>query len=501
MLRHLTILLFLCLRFGVATLASPHYTYTAGCASAYRHFMSLQLAEGRQILNLEQKNDPNNLLATYLADYDDCLLLLINCNPADYEARSTAMSRRLSQLGSGSTQSPWYLFCLSGAYLHRAIVNIRFGEQYQAAFNFRKSYALLKENQRAFPSFEYNEVTAGLLEAVVGSLPGSYKWLAAVFGMKGNIASGTARLHHFVSTHNGSHPLYAETVLYHIYCKFYLLAAHADAWQQLASPQAADNLLYAYIKTNIALDYRKADDALATLQNLHKAQQFTTYPVFYYQQAMALYTRCDTACVPYFDRYLRHNKSDLFIKDTWQKKAIAYYLAGNMAMASYCKQQIARYGTTRIDADKQAQRFAQNTTWPNKSLLQARLLIEGGYPERAKTVLLSIDTNSMTAIADRAEYYFRLGRVHEEVGQQQGASAQLKTALAHYRQAVSIGNGRKEQFAARAMLHTGKIYEELGMHAEAVAAYNDCLEMPAHDFQNSIDQQAKSGLNRLEHAK
>jgi hypothetical protein len=44
----------------------------------------------------------------------------------------------------------------------------------------------------------------------------------------------------------------------------------------------------------------------------------------------------------------------------------------------------------------------------------------------------------------------------------------------------------------------GKIYELLEMNNEATTMYRECLDMPAHDFQNSIDQQAKSGLNRIE---
>jgi hypothetical protein len=36
------------------------------------------------------------------------------------------------------------------------------------------------------------------------------------------------------------------------------------------------------------------------------------------------------------------------------------------------------------------------------------------------------------------------------------------------------------------------------MDKEAVAMYTRCVNMPEHDFQNSIDQQAKAGMNRIE---
>jgi tetratricopeptide (TPR) repeat protein len=114
-------------------------------------------------------------------------------------------------------------------------------------------------------------------------------------------------------------------------------------------------------------------------------------------------------------------------------------------------------------------------------------------------ILLKIEKHQLENPADRAEYHFRLGRVYEEMALSTAKSQLTKQALAQYRDAMTEGKDRKEQFAARAALHMGKIYERLGVYAEAVTMYRLCLDMPEHDFQNSIDQQAKSGINRIEH--
>jgi tetratricopeptide (TPR) repeat protein len=136
--------------------------------------------------------------------------------------------------------------------------------------------------------------------------------------------------------------------------------------------------------------------------------------------------------------------------------------------------------------------------WPNRALLQARLLIEGGYNEKALVLLQGIAKGQLQGAADRSEYCFRLGRVYEELARKPGGGQYFKQALAQYREAMKEGAGRREQYAARAALHMGKIYETLNLPAEALAMYNECLNMPDHDFQNSIDQQAKSGINRVE---
>ncbi len=476
------------------------YTYTDNCAKAYNHFMALRLAEGHTLIQHELRTDPRNLMAAYIADYEDCILLLVNCNVEDYKKRADRMDKRLTLLESGDASSPWYRFCNSGMYLHRAIVNVRFGEQYKAALNFRRSFALLKENQRLYPTFEYNTIIAGLQEAVVGSLPGSYKWLASVFGMKGSVRKGTERLGAFVSGHNATQPLYTETMLYYLYARFYLLAEQQEVWSILTGPKfsTADNLLHVFVKTNIALDLRHSDEALETLKAAAKEEGYSSYPVFDYQYGMALLTKCDTNCVRYFERYLKNNKSDIFIKDAWQRMAFAWHVAGMSNRAEYCRKQILGQGTARLDPDKQAQRFAESGMWPNRTLLQARLLIEGGYYEKALGLLQKIGKADMQTQPDKAEYSFRLGRVYEELAKRPGSGFRYSDALTQYKDAMKEGKDRSEQFAARAALHIGKIYELLGMNKEATMSYHECLDMPSHDFQNSIDQQAKSGLNRIE---
>jgi len=481
--------------------ATPYtYEYTANCDKAYQCYLALHLQEARAYIAAETSANPNNLMPVYLADYEDCILLLLNCSRADYDQRAAHLDERLRQLNKGSSNAPWHRLCKAGIYLHWAIVNIRFGDNYKAAINFHKSFALLHENQELFPSFEYNNVFAGLQEAVVGSLPGSYKWLASIFGMKGSIKNGTGKLSAFVSTHNASQPLYTETVLYYIYARFYLLAEQKEVWNFLSSPQfpVHNNLLATFAKANIALDYRRAEDAIAILQASTTDPDYHKYPLLDYQYGAALLSRLDTAAVIKLQQYLATNKSDIYIKDAWQKMAYAWYVNGNMAKARYCIEQAGIKGSTRIDADKQANRHAKEDTWPLMPLLQARLLIEGGYYTRALAILQHINQAALTSPADKAEYNFRLGRTYEELAAAGNGKQYYPLAFAQYRTAIAMGSGRHEQFAARAALHMGKMYEQLGMTPEAIDKYKECLDMPSHDFQNTIDQQAKAGINRVE---
>lgn len=472
--------------------ANYTYNYSARCAHAYQLYMSLHLDEGTAEIKQELMHDPYNLMATYLADYDDCLLLLFNGDQHDYEQRHSHMDARLQLLERGDESSPWYRLCRAGIYMHWAFVYIRMGENFKAATSFRKSFSLLKENQKRFPNFEYNNIFWGVEVAAVGAIPDDYKWIASIFGLHGDVKKGMHYLQNFLDTHNQQDILYSEAAIYTCYLRFYLLTQHDEVWNYLNSSKfpTQNNLLNQFVKTNIAVNHRKADAALACLHEVQSEPQYNRFPVFDFEMGNALLLKLNLNCISYFKRFLSRYNGKLFVKDTWQKLALAYYLQGNMHDAMACREKIKTQGTTDVDADRQALRFAKNTDWPDLRLLQARLLIDGGYYKSALERIGSLKENDFKDVPDKLEYLFRLGRIYDELGND-------SRAMQYYQSTISLGKERPEYFAARAALQMGFIYEHAGKARDAIRCFNEALEMPRHDYQNSIDQQAKAGVNRL----
>jgi hypothetical protein len=126
--------------------------------------MNLQFADGNETIRQEMRTNPYNLMATYIADYADCLLLLFNGDKKDYEQLHRHLEDRQDLLSRGDASSPWYRLCKGGIYMHWAFVYVRMGEEFKAANNFRKSFALLKDNKEQYPDFEYNNIMFGLDE-------------------------------------------------------------------------------------------------------------------------------------------------------------------------------------------------------------------------------------------------------------------------------------------------------------------------------------------------
>lgn len=491
-MRGIIFLIILLLSAPVVFAGQYHYRYTDNCSDAYIQYLSLDPEAGREKIKKELITDPYNLMATYISDYDDCLLLLFNGNRVDYDQLKRHQYDRLKLMERGDESSPWHRLCQAGIYMHWAFVHLRFNENLKAATSFRKSFLLLKENQKLFPGFEYDDIFLGIEEAAVGSLPDNYKWIASVLGMKGNIHKGTSKVRKFIQQHKPGDAFYNEAVIYYAYINYYILSDKNEAWRTVSSKQFTtdDNLVNSFVKVNIAINYRKAALAREMLEDISQQQHYKRYPVFEYEYGYVLLHGLDEEAIKKFRNFINDYKGSVFVKDAWQKMAYAYYLQGNTKMAEYCRKMILTEGSGWTDSDKQAIRFAQSGIWPDATLLRVQLLTDGGYYSEAHKILSGTSIKDFKTIPLQLEYYFRMARVHEELGD-------ISEAFVGYNKAIEIGTGRPEQFGARSALMAGLLYEKIKHKEKAIKMFQLALSMKDHDFKNSIDQQAKAGINRL----
>jgi hypothetical protein len=494
-IRRLALLLFCVTSISLNASGSEYtFDYTPACAQAYKAYLALRPEAGDALIREELLARPNNLMAVYIADYGDFLTLLFNGDPRQRAIRGPHEEERMKLIGRARDDDPWKRLAQAGIQLHWALVRLRFGEQLRAATSFRRSYILLKENTARFPKFAPTAVLYGAEEAIAGTIPDEYNWLMAIFGMKGNLTQGLARLSGYLKNNAAAGaPLHEEALIYAIYIRFYLGSDKAAVWQKVSSDQAFDirgNLLRAFVRANLALNFRKADDAMEALQAAAATPGAQAYPVFDYEMGCALLHRLDPSCIGYLARYVSRNTGSLFTKDALQRIAFAWYMQGNMQKAAAARTSILSQGSLNTDADRQAQRFAKDGKWPHPQLLTARMLIDGGYSRQALAGLRTTTAFAFADAADRLEYDFRLGRALED-------NDDAANAVQAYQRVINHGRNRPEYFAARSALQMAGIYERRGQIAEARRYYELCLSMRGHDFQSNIDQQAKAGLGRL----
>ncbi|HLL43511.1 MAG TPA: tetratricopeptide repeat protein, partial [Segetibacter sp.] len=176
-------------------------------------------------------------------------------------------------------------------------------------------------------------------------------------------------------------------------------------------------------------------------------------------------------------------------KDVLQKIGWAYYLKGNKDEAEKYRLLTRKNGNTESDADKKAYRDAKKGLWPDETLLKARILNDGGYQKEALTILKGKTVEYFSKPEEKLEYAYRMARIYDEMGKDDDA-------IQFYEVAIGLGKGRTEYYAARAALQMGFIYESRNQKALAIASFQQCLDMGDHEYKDSLDQRAKSGIAR-----
>ena len=91
---------------------------------------------------------------------------------------------------------------------------------------------------------------------------------------------------------------------------------------------------------------------------------------------------------------------------------------------------------------------------------------------------------------DQVELTYRLARIYDKSGMQ-------GEAIKNYNQTIKSGDKLTYYFAANSCLHNAYIYEDSNDYTLSEKYYKKCLKMRGHEYQNSIDQKAKAGLQRI----
>ncbi|WEK37638.1 MAG: hypothetical protein P0Y53_08995 [Candidatus Pseudobacter hemicellulosilyticus] len=472
--------------------AQQTFDFNPACRQAYKEIMQLRLAEGQRLLDAEKQQHPHNLIPYLLENYIDFFTLFFNEDPAAYKARFPNRDKRLDLMAKGPSDSPFYLYAKSVIHFQWAVVRIKFGYRWDAGWEFRRSFLQAKENMSSHPSFSPNALYNGAMQVAAGTIPDGYKWLGNLLGIKGNIAKGMQRVEQFVKGKDEWQQLFhEEAVFYYCYLQFYVQNNKTGAVQFIRDQQldVVNNHLFAYLAANLGLNSQQGEYARRVIEQRNTAPVYLSMPVWDLQLGYAKVQHMEPDAADHLLRFVQQFKGKFYVKDALQKVSWYYYLQGNQAKADQYRKELLSSGNTDSEADKQAQQEAKAGHWPNKLLLEARLLNDGGYFRDALRLLHGKTLNDFALPEEKLEFAYRVGRIYDDIGVD-------NDAIHWYQQAVTLGEQRKEHFAARAALQLGNIYEQKKLFPAAIAWYERCMAMPDHDYKNSLDQRAKAGVAR-----
>jgi len=133
------------LLFAVPVFGQKHFDFNDNCRQAYREIIQLRLDEGGRLLAAEKKRDPENLIPVFLDNYIDFFQLFFNEDPAEYQARKGRLEQRIASMAEGPESSPFNMFTRSVIHFQWAAIQIKFGDNWDAGWNFRRSFLQSKE--------------------------------------------------------------------------------------------------------------------------------------------------------------------------------------------------------------------------------------------------------------------------------------------------------------------------------------------------------------------
>jgi hypothetical protein len=484
---------------GAVTTVRADYFWSENCQQAYAEAIRLDFESATKLCNQEKKERPENLLPIYIESQIDFLKSFIDEDKKQLEGIKARNSERIDLLEKHKGKSPYQRLCIAEMYLQLAIARMRFEEFIVAAYDVRKAYKLLEENQKEYPDFKQNLRGLGLIHAAVGTIPKNYQWIANMLGLSGSIKQGLGELKLLLNAcyrNSELHYLKDETIVMLTFLELNLgkekdndvirkrFYPVKDIHQRPILLFAKSIFHFAAAENDSVIDLLSRRPAETEGQPLHYLN---------FMEANARLFTMDFTAEKYYLKYLQNYRGTTYVKSAWQKLAWIRLLKGDMAgyknYISKCT--IAAKGEDLTDEDKAAIKELESGEVPNTILLKSRLLFDGGYYQRALAELAGKPISLFPSLRNQLEYTYRLARIFDK-------QEKKEKALELYESTYQNGASQKFYFAASASLHTAQIHEDLGNKTKAIEWYKKTLELRDHEYQNSLDQKAKAGLNRLE---
>lgn len=474
--------------------AAKYFAFTPNARQAYEYAVSLRFGEAYTALSRMKLDDPNNLIVHHIENYIDFFTIYITEDEAAYKRLKKKRDLRLELIKAGDATSPYYLFVQADIRLQWALAHLRF-EDYVGAFSeVSKAHKLLQKNEALFPDFMPNKKDLGILHAMVGTIPDSYKWgLKLLGGLHGTIAQGRQEVEQVLEYAAKNDFIFeAETIALYAFLLLHLDNKEDDAWQAVSSGKLNPdkNPLHCFVMANIAMRTNRNNQAIELLKKCPRNAAFQAFPYLDYMLGLAKLRRLDSDAGPYFHSYIHRYDGRNFIKEAYQKMAWQELINGKPEGYRQNMQYCLEKGHSIAGGDKNALEEARAGLPPDLSLLKARLLFDGGYFQRGYELLAAKPLASFAPGRNQLEYHYRMGRLLHGL-------KRYSEALRYYQATIEQGAAQPWFYACNAALQMGLIYEKQAHDEKARKAFELCLRLNPEEYRLGLHQKAKSGMARL----
>jgi TolA-binding protein len=407
--------------------------------------------------------------------------------------RSDSLLSRLE----ATERTKWKRLIRAEAYLQRAVILGKTEQFLRAAWAGRTvyhSYANLVDDHSEFYPAYYG---MGLVHVLLGSLPGTYRWILARIGISGTVEGGLRELTLAAekSAFNGVHARATLGVI-----DIILNQEKEQGVERLRKLHEAhpNSLMFAHLYGYGLYSIRDAPRAQEVFETAlekreNSAYHFIDFVTFYLGEVYFVQNKFGRAEQSYRE-FLENYRGHALI-------ALARLRCG-LALEMQDQHEEAREYYRRVSSERSfdsdeyalrtaAERLENPMTETERRLLRGANHYEAGLYESAVEVLMPVYNNPELQPVERAEAAFYLGRVRH-------AQDRPKDALTYYGHAANDPGDRSEKWLPWSQFYIGTIYAEWGESGKARALFEQVLSYDhEYDYKKALEQRTHTAMDTL----
>lgn len=459
---------------------------------------NLRLKQATLQLNQIKNKNAFNLLSHYFEDYIDFYYAFIDGKPKDiYGKYMDHKEERLAWFKQGGDGDPYTLFIQADVHLRWGMIYALFHDNIEAFKSIKKASVLLEKNNKKFPGFMPNKRALGMLHTMVGAIPGKYQWGASLAGLTGNVNQGLDELKAVIE-HGKQFPEFEfneEVQIMYGMLLLYMGNKDINDWGDINKTvmDFTKNPMAAYILANKNLKIGRDRQAMLILSQYPTTSEFYNFPYLEIMKGNAKLFMLDFKAEAHFNNFLSTYRGVNGIKEAYHKLAWINLLRSDEPKYRYFMSMVEKKGEYNTAEDKKAMNemeSAKQRIIPNKTLLKARLLFDGGNYERSFHELENLDKKSLKSEQEKIEFDYRMGRVYHKM-------RKYTDALKYYDEALKKGSKKPYYYACNAALQAGTICETKKDSEKAKIYYEKCLKENPDQYKATLHSKAKAKLADL----
>ncbi len=458
---------------------------------AYSALIDLNVQKAGDQLNEFREAGGHHPFEWYIASLNTTAKLLTTGEKEDYLSQRELEDNYLNLARRLEDNDPYKLFLVSEIKMQWAFVKLKFGDEISAMWNLRQVYFVSKRALIKYPDFLPLYKTHGFLQALFSGVPKKYQWIIKLLGINPDMEEALRLLKHSDTEDNPVHP---ESLILTALINAYYYNDFKDALSvcDLLFEDHPESALIRLVYASILVKDSNDAYAIKVLSGL-QANQPGYLPIpqrHYLLGEIYLHRGNYRASIDEYDRFLNMQKGEDLIKDAHYKIAMCYWLSDNETMAKKEMETAAASGETKTEIDNYANYMIRSNSLPDKQLLKARYYTDGGYFQKADSVLIHIDPVHLDHYADRVEYNYRKARLFHKTGNISGA-------IEYYKKTIELQGNGNWYFAPNSCLQLGYIYMEKNP-GNACFYLRKVLNYKFDNYQHSIDEKAKLALKKVQ---